>query len=372
MRMNAADIRFIRPRADSLLGASFIANAAVQFAIQAWLAYSFAKHVWHLPGPLPFAAPVALDAFVVNMMVVTYELRTAHLRTRAYAWGVLSLGVLAQIGAAEGYALDQQWGWWARVASFAPALLLAASLHTLIIRRRQPDTSEGQGREVVAGAAPIEIAPETFDAWLARLQTRATHPLITTATTFAPAWVYLCLPVDGKAIYVGSSYDLVKRFADHRSRKDWWAEVDHIEIRPCASIDEALASERALIEEIDPVHNSKHTSRPQRRPTDQPAMGGRRQPHPDRELAVKRVLGGERAALVAKDLGLAKRTVEVWVATERKSRVDAISPGRLAADGALSPKETGPGNREMQGDVAGHDASNGTPAKDPSDRLQDR
>jgi hypothetical protein len=131
----------------SLLGWSFAANALVQFAIQAWLAYSFAAHVWHLPGPLPFAAPAALDAFVVNMMIVTYELRRAQMRTRVYAWAVLSLGIALQVGAAEGFALYKDWGWAARIASFAPALLLAASLHTLIIRRRAVPTSDGQGRD---------------------------------------------------------------------------------------------------------------------------------------------------------------------------------------------------------------------------------
>lgn len=148
----------------SLLGLSFAANALVQFAIQAWLAYSFAAHVWHLPGPLPFAAPAALDAFVVNMMIVTYELRRSSLRTRAYAWAVLSLGILLQVGAAEGFALYEQWGWAARIASFAPALLLAASLHTLIIRRREVPASDGQGRDEQAEAdAALRAADAAFN-----------------------------------------------------------------------------------------------------------------------------------------------------------------------------------------------------------------
>jgi hypothetical protein len=121
-------------RTRSLLGLSFAANALVQFAIQAWLAYSF-------------AAPAALDAFVVNMMIVTYELRRSRMRTRVYAWAVLSLGIALQVGAAEGFALYKDWGWAARIASFAPALLLAASLHTLIIRRRETPASDGQGRD---------------------------------------------------------------------------------------------------------------------------------------------------------------------------------------------------------------------------------
>jgi len=136
---------------------SFAANAVVQFAIQAWLAYSFAAHVWHLPGPLPYFAPVALDAFIVNMMIVAYELRGAKLRTRLYVWLVLALGIGAQIGAAEGYAAHVDWGTWARVASFAPALLLAASLHTLIIRRKHLDPpTDGQGRDADTSAQPVQ------------------------------------------------------------------------------------------------------------------------------------------------------------------------------------------------------------------------
>jgi hypothetical protein len=162
--MSADTVRNLRSqrslRTGSALGLSFAANAVIQFAIQAWLAFSFARHVWHLPGPLPFAAPVALDAFVVNMMVVTYELRSAKLSVRTYVWAVLFAGVALQVGAAEGYALYAGWGWWARIASFAPALLLAASLHTLIVRRRsRPDGQPEPTAEPEPPAASKAAAP---------------------------------------------------------------------------------------------------------------------------------------------------------------------------------------------------------------------
>jgi hypothetical protein len=117
----------------------FAANAATQFAIQAWLAYGFADKVWKLRGPLPYLAPVALDVFAINLMAAAYMLRRAPLRQRAYVWFWLAVVIGAQVGASEGFADHEKWTVWGRVASVFPAVFLAASLHALIIVARRRD-----------------------------------------------------------------------------------------------------------------------------------------------------------------------------------------------------------------------------------------
>jgi hypothetical protein len=161
----------VSPTVRKVLLGAVAANALVQFAIQAWLAYGFAEEVWHLANPLPFATPVALDLFVVNLMVVAFVLRSARRRTRLYIWAVLAAGIGAQVGASEGYALHENWGMWGRVASVFPALFLAGSLHTMIVAWQHTEISPveaSSASEKPAASAKTELTAKAAPAPVSR------------------------------------------------------------------------------------------------------------------------------------------------------------------------------------------------------------
>jgi len=142
------------------------ANAATQFAIQAWMSYRFAKDVWAIPRPLCVSIIVALDLFAVTFMVFTYLLRTASAKARAYVWLVFAVGVSAQLFAAELYGAHEQWKLPVRVFAGLPALFLAASLHGLIIWRNHASKGTNQPAPIAPpiadrtqGPAPVSAKP---------------------------------------------------------------------------------------------------------------------------------------------------------------------------------------------------------------------
>lgn len=118
-----------------------VANAATQFAIQAWMSYRFAKDVWAIPRPLCIAIIVALDLFAVTFMVFTYLMRNARWFSQAYVWAIFAAGVGAQLFAAELYGSHEHWKTPVRIFAALPALFLASSLHGLIIWRNHAGES---------------------------------------------------------------------------------------------------------------------------------------------------------------------------------------------------------------------------------------
>jgi hypothetical protein len=128
--------------------AMVVANAATQFAIQAWMSYRFAKDVWSIPRPLCLAIIVALDLFAVTFMIFTYLLRTASALSRLYVWAIFALGVGAQLFAAELYGSHEHWDLPVRMFAGLPALFLAASLHGLIIWRNHANPPVREPRPV--------------------------------------------------------------------------------------------------------------------------------------------------------------------------------------------------------------------------------
>lgn len=136
MTRRPTSLRTPRDHASLLVFAVVFANAATQFAIQAWLTYRFAADVWDIPQPLCVSLIVALDLFAVMFMVFTYLLREANSGTKLYVWAIFAAGVGAQVLAAELYGDHQRWEFEVRIFASLPALFLAASLHGLIIWRR--------------------------------------------------------------------------------------------------------------------------------------------------------------------------------------------------------------------------------------------
>jgi hypothetical protein len=309
MRMSADTVRSLRTlRAPGTLRAvtALVAMCALtQFAIQAWLSYSFAAHVWRIPGPLCVAVIAALDLFVTVFMFLTYLLRSAPLPVRAYAWFVLGCGIGAQLYAAELFAQHEAWAMPVRAFAGLPALFLAASLHGLIKYRQHASApTEGQGREV-----PTPAQSAAFQAIQAVADRLPTGP--------APA-----------------------------------APVRHV----------ATPAEQAAGRA--PV-------------TQRPARVARRADDGDVAKVRELVADGVSCKDAARQLGKSKRWAEGHTkdiraardATQGDGPTAAIDLAAIAADGAHSPKEIPADASEIQGDVAGHAAANGTPAKDPSDRF---
>lgn len=134
------------------------ANAATQFAIQAWMSYRFAKDVWVIPRPLCVAIIVALDLFAVTFMVFTYLLRRAGWISQAYVWAIFAGAVGAQLFAAELYGAKEEWTGPVRLFSALPALFLAASLHGLIIWRNH--SAESAPKPATEHGAPPGPRPQ--------------------------------------------------------------------------------------------------------------------------------------------------------------------------------------------------------------------
>jgi transposase-like protein len=246
--------------------------ALTQFAIQAWLSYSFASQVWRIPALLCFAVIAALDLFVTTFMFLTYLLRSASFAVRAYAWIVLAGGIAAQLYAAELFAQHEQWSYPVRGFAALPALFLAASLHGLIKYRQHATATDGQGREAVEPvAAPRQLSRS-------------------------------------------AAFQAIQ----------------------------AVAA-RVPTEPVPAAKPKPRTVRAQRADD-------------RRELAVKMfVEDGKSPREIAAELGVSRRAVENWTKpyrTQRDTGSAELQGAAIAADGAQSPKESGPDNAQLHTPLA--------------------
>ncbi len=281
--------------------AVFVANAAVQFAIQAWFAWRFAAEVWRIPWELSFLVPVALDVFVINLMVATYMARKARLRTRAYLWGTLGSGIVAQLAAAEAFAGHAEWSIPGRVASLAPAAFLALSLHALIIVSELTDSEPGARR---ASWSERRRAARL----VSELAKSGTDPVI-------PAPRIRALPLTVAA-------------TAPMSVLSWTPELPKQPPQPI------LAPPGLTPPMSVSMSAPAAPRRPRPRPT--PASASRRKSDPNRELAVKRVLAGESASAVARELGIPVRNVQLWAKAARDLNPD--SPNEVSSsEGSPNP-----------------------------------
>ena len=55
--------------------------------------------------------------------------------------------------------------------------------------------------------------------------------------------------------YVGVTRNPLGRFANHRSRKPWWAKVDHVNLEWFGNRAEALRAELQAISSEEPIYN---------------------------------------------------------------------------------------------------------------------
>jgi hypothetical protein len=125
------------------LFAVVFAIAGCAYAISAWQVFGFAKHVWHLPVELCFAAAIVADLLSLAGLFATYLLRRAKAAVQLYAWFVFLAMTALSIAAAESYATwrfaspaarpDVTFD--ARVASAAIVIALALAAHLLVICR---------------------------------------------------------------------------------------------------------------------------------------------------------------------------------------------------------------------------------------------
>jgi hypothetical protein len=266
----------------------FAANAATQFAIQAYLAYGFALHVWRLASLLPWIAPVALDVFAINLMGFAYELRNAPLRQRMYVWGWLGVVIGAQVAAAEGYADHEKWSLWGRGASLFPSIFLAASLHALIIAARKRD-------HALLSDAPARVG--VWAVWRTKRQVARALKAERRAHGRKPLVLTLPRPVileGGTAVALAAP-----------------REVPAIEAPAAVKPEPAREPER-------PAEPAR--PRPARRgaPKRSRRGGGDLQ-----AIVIKRCLDGEHpedAKTVALEVGANPRTAQLWVKHERERR----------------------------------------------------
>ena len=67
--------------------------------------------------------------------------------------------------------------------------------------------------------------------------------------------VYRLYAADETLLYVGITYDIKTRFADHKANKDWWSNVAVKEVRWLPDRDAAWAEEQRVIREERPRWN---------------------------------------------------------------------------------------------------------------------
>jgi hypothetical protein len=291
------------------LFAVFVANALTQFAIQAWMAWRFGLEVWKLPGPLAIGVPIALDVFVINLMVVAYLERQARLRTRIYVWIVLTIGIAAQLGAAEAFADFKDWSKPARLASLVPAAFLAFALHTLIIVAQHSDRASDGARRATWG-----------EARRARALVKALRKSGTADPVIPPPVVRANLQTQ----IVGLTPPPA----------------------PAPPAPVAVPPPTAPVAVPPPTApRPRPATRPARQASKPATSEKPRSPraNPNRELAIKRVQAGEPAAAVAGSLGVSTRVVQIWVKGARDhapSITDApvIAPGETTGADAPIPK----------------------------------
>ena len=83
--------------------------------------------------------------------------------------------------------------------------------------------------------------------------------------------VYQAYGTAGRLLYVGKSWDLERRLADHRRYTSWWHEVEHVEREWFDNQWLAEDAETFLVRTADPVHNIQCRGGPwQRNPTREP------------------------------------------------------------------------------------------------------
>lgn len=295
------------------LALGFGANALTQFAIQAWLAYGFAAHVWDLAQPLPYAAPVALDLFAIFLMGAAYVLRNAPLRQRAYVWVLLALVIGAQMAASEGFADHEKWNAWGRAASLFPAVFLAGSLHVLIMIARKRDHGPSD-------------APARVGWWAMR---RAARSVARTIEAERKTFMAPRVPP-----FVVTTH----RLADLERRDLGRAPLTARPERPALPPAPPPVSSGAGARQARPV------ARPVRQRPAVSGSGRGRPANPNREIVIKRCLDArptEDAKAVALELGVNVRTAQLWVSTERERREASeqrgIPSGESAVEGVPAP-----------------------------------
>jgi hypothetical protein len=257
--------------------AGLVANAATAFSIQAWLSYSFARHVWGMPQPLCVALVVALDVFAVLFMVLTYQLRGAG-RRRITATAVFLFAVGAQVYAAELYAAHMNWPGGVRVFAVLPALLLALAQEGVILwRTHRADPAQRNAEPPVGLARHGTLPPLQAQMQAPSKAVPAGHPR----------------PRGGiGAVRAGPSLPPRRRDVD--------ASVRRLPSAP-APDGSSIAADAAAVSRAD----------------------GRAQRQRDPRWAdvIKRCVdGGEDAKTVAADLGVKERTAQLWVKAEREAR----------------------------------------------------
>lgn len=76
-----------------------------------------------------------------------------------------------------------------------------------------------------------------------------------------PRYVYILLDTDGQAVYVGCTVNLPRRLTQH-AKKDYWADVDHVEATRWPDEATGYEVEKRTIAALNPRVNSIFTDHP--------------------------------------------------------------------------------------------------------------
>lgn len=108
----------------------------------------------NIAWPLAWVYPLAVDGLLAIGMLAGYVLRRAPVRTRAYVWGVIGLGLGISL---LGNALAGDLRWDLVVIRAMPPLALAVTLHLLIVLSR--DERIPRARRAAAERSPEASTP---------------------------------------------------------------------------------------------------------------------------------------------------------------------------------------------------------------------
>ena len=92
-----------------------------------------------------------------------------------------------------------------------------------------------------------------------------------------PHWVYRFFGENDAPLYVGCTSNLAQRLGDHRRYRDWYSQVERLEVTKHEGYAEAMAAEAAEIKRLNPAHNTVYTTTS--REPDQPCRKCRRSRH---------------------------------------------------------------------------------------------
>lgn len=303
--------------------------AVCTFALSAYGLYGYGVDGLRI-GNWSVLIPVGVDLLALCGMFAAYVTRTARLRVRVYSWAVFVVAVTGSIAGNWADGIIRELEMAGLIGSAMPPVMLALSVHLLVVTVRYVENS------YVAAAADVATYEAASDA-------AGDVTVIRPSDVPAGFVVYRMYGLKGELIYVGCTNNLARRVREHRCKSPWWPEVTSMAYDPAESQEDALKAECFLIKTEHPTHNIQHAEPPKapRPPASKPHAAQSRKPRPsagrpaspDRDRAVAAVLAGESVVDVAKSVRRSPRAVQKWVRDHKQQQAAASDVFSASANG---------------------------------------